>query len=83
MRHLYISLPTEGLGAWRAISDVRAWPFRQMQVWDACAPGEIRFDAKEVWAGFRWLLRNDVILTLATGESNSAGCLGFRALALH
>ena len=35
----------DGLGAWRAVRDARAEPYRRMRVWDAGGGGELAFDA--------------------------------------
>ena len=33
------------LGAWNAVREARAWPYRRMCVWDAAGGGELCFDA--------------------------------------
>lgn len=33
------------LGAWRAVAEARAQPYRRMRVWDAAGGGELAFDA--------------------------------------
>jgi len=35
------------LDVWASISSARACPYRHMQVWDALAPGQLRFDAAD------------------------------------
>jgi 2-octaprenyl-3-methyl-6-methoxy-1,4-benzoquinol hydroxylase len=35
----------DSLGAWRAVTDARAQPYRRMRVWDAAGGGELAFDA--------------------------------------
>jgi 2-octaprenyl-3-methyl-6-methoxy-1,4-benzoquinol hydroxylase len=35
----------DSLGAWRAVADARAQPYRRMRVWDAAGGGELAFDA--------------------------------------
>ena len=37
----------DDLGAWPAIESARAGPYRRMRVFDALAPGELRFDAAD------------------------------------
>ena len=37
----------ERLDVWTSIAAARACPYRHMQVWDALAPGQLRFDAAE------------------------------------
>ena len=37
----------ERLDVWTSISSARACPYRHMQVWDALAPGQLRFDAAD------------------------------------
>jgi 2-octaprenylphenol hydroxylase len=37
----------ERLDVWTSISGARACPYRHMQVWDALAPGQLRFDAAD------------------------------------
>jgi 2-polyprenylphenol 6-hydroxylase len=36
------------LGVWETIESMRAWPYREMHVWDAGGTGEIHFDCYEV-----------------------------------
>ncbi|HEY0180307.1 MAG TPA: FAD-dependent oxidoreductase, partial [Dokdonella sp.] len=38
------------LGVWSAIEQARASAYRRMHVWDATAPGELRFDAADAGA---------------------------------
>jgi len=35
----------DDLGAWAAVREARAWPYRRMRVWDAAGGGEMTFDA--------------------------------------
>lgn len=50
------------IGAWPAIASSRIGPYRQMQVWDALAPGSLHFDAAEQGeAALGWIVENKLI----------------------
>jgi 2-octaprenyl-3-methyl-6-methoxy-1,4-benzoquinol hydroxylase/2-octaprenylphenol hydroxylase len=50
------------LGAWEEISAARASAYRHMRVWDALAPGELKFDAAaEGHAALGWIVENRLI----------------------
>lgn len=52
----------EDLGVWPSIEAVRVGPYRRMHVWDALAPGELRFDAAERGeAALGWIVENKLI----------------------
>ncbi|MBZ0223144.1 MAG: UbiH/UbiF/VisC/COQ6 family ubiquinone biosynthesis hydroxylase [Dokdonella sp.] len=52
----------DDLGAWPAITQARVSPFQRMCVWDAQAPGELRFDATERGeAALGWIIENKLI----------------------
>ncbi|HVT31310.1 MAG TPA: UbiH/UbiF/VisC/COQ6 family ubiquinone biosynthesis hydroxylase [Rhodanobacteraceae bacterium] len=52
----------DDLGAWRAIESARAGAYRCMRVWDALAPGELRFDAADRGeASLGWIVENALI----------------------
>jgi 2-octaprenyl-3-methyl-6-methoxy-1,4-benzoquinol hydroxylase/2-octaprenylphenol hydroxylase len=52
----------DDLGAWPAIESARAGPYRRMRVFDALAPGELRFDAADRGeASLGWIVENALI----------------------
>eukprot|EP01134_Creolimax_fragrantissima_P004167 CFRG4167T1 len=50
------------LGVWSCIENVRAQPYRNMEVWDSVSGGSIEFNAEEVGRDFfGYLVENDLI----------------------
>lgn len=50
------------LGVWSGIEEARACAYRRMRVWDALAPGELRFDAADSGqAALGWIVENKLV----------------------
>ena len=50
------------IGIWPAIASARIGPYRYMRVWDALAPGQLKFDAADNGeAALGWIVENKLI----------------------
>ena len=56
----------ESVGAWKYIENMRAKPFRRMQVWDACGDGYLTFEAStdlQNAVNMGYIVENNVLIT--------------------
>ena len=62
------------VGAWDRVAAARARPFTAMQVWDARAPGHVRYDASELGAdALGYVVENRIVHAALAEAANRLG----------